>query len=483
MISQQTVLRPALLLAILASLMVSCSRDDDVAATTEESEDSELLPHQQLAKDLFRELIEIDTTQAGSTTIAAEGIAARLLAEGFAAEDVQVLGPTEDRGNLVVRLRGRDVGRKPLLLLAHLDVVAADPADWTLDPFTFTEQDGYFYGRGSKDDKDDAAIHIANLIRMKREDFQPDRDIIVALTADEEGGDQNGVQWLLANHPDLIDAEYALNEGGNGALRDGVRISNNVQASEKVFQSFTLEVTNPGGHSSLPVKDNAIYRLADALIRIRAHDFPVALNEATKIYFERSAELEDGELAAAMRGVLEYPPDPAGVAYLSRTPFYNSRLRTTCVATKLLAGHAENALPQRAQATVNCRMLPTDAPDAVLETLLTVIGDTEVAVTPIQPAIPSPPSPLTPEVLGAIETVTEEMWPDVVVIPFMGAGATDGLFLRNAGIPVYGVSGLFFDMNDNRAHGQNERILIKSYFEGQEFLYRLTTKLARSDVE
>ena len=482
MTTNQSTCRPALPLILLAFVVVSCSNEDTESSF--ETPVSDLLPHQQMARDFLRELIEIDTTHStGNTTIAADAMAAHLIAEGFAAEDVQVLGPSETKGNLVVRYRGRDVGREPLLLLAHIDVVEADPADWTLDPFTFTEQDGYYYGRGTRDDKDEAAIHIANLIRLKREGFRPDRDIIVALTADEEGGTENGVVWLLENHPDLIDAEYALNEGGKGTLRDGVHIANFVQASEKVYQSFTLEVTNPGGHSSLPVKDNAIYRLADALIRIRAFDFPVALNEVTQIFFERSAELEEGDLAAAMRGILQFPPDPAAVAYLSRTPFYNSRLHTTCVATMLDAGHAENALPQRAQATVNCRVLPGESVDAVQDTLVTVIGDEQVTITPVLEAILSAPSPLTPEVLGAIEGVTEEMWPGVPVIPIMSTGATDGLFLRNAGTPVYGVSGLFSDIDDNRAHGQNERILIKSYFDGQEFLYRLITRLSRSDEE
>ncbi len=482
MSDQGTMLRGPMLFAILASFMTACGSDDRPAAM-ETDADSGLATHQQLAKDLLRELIEIDTTQTGSTTIAAEAMAARLLAAGFPAEDVQVLGPTEDRGNLVARLRGRDNGRKPLLLLAHIDVVAADPADWTVDPFTFLEKDGHYYGRGATDDKDEAAIYIANLIRMYQEGFQPDRDIIVALTADEEAGEHNGVKWLIANHPELIDAEYALNEGGGGSLRDGVHIANNVQASEKVFQSFTLEVTNPGGHSSLPDKENAIYRLAYALIRIRAHDFPVALNEVTTAFFGRTAGIEDGELAAAMRGVLQYPPDSSAVAFLSSLPYYNARLRTTCVATRLLAGHAENALPQRAQATINCRMLPTDSPPVVLETLKTVINDDQVSVTPIEPAVPSPASPLTPEVLGAIESVTEEMWPGVPVIPTMSTGATDSLFLRNAGIPVYGVSGLFGEIADNRAHGQDERILIRSFYEGQEFLYRLTTRLAKEDLD
>jgi acetylornithine deacetylase/succinyl-diaminopimelate desuccinylase-like protein len=479
-------------LVLFACFMASCSSEDtgtalesaepDTAASSESMAAADLLPHQQMAKDFLRELIEIDTTHStGNTTNAADAMAAHLIAAGFPEEDVLVLGPLENKGNLVVRYRGRAVGRKPLLLLAHIDVVEADPADWTLDPFTFIEQDGYYYGRGTTDDKDEAAIHTANLIRLKREGFQPDRDIIVALTADEEGGSDNGVIWLLENHRELIDAEYALNEGGSAVIKDGKHIANGVQASEKVYQTFTLEVTNPGGHSSLPVKDNAIYRLADALVRIRAYDFPVVLNEITRIFFERYAELEEGDLAAAMRGIIQDPPDPAAVAYLSRTPFYNSRMRTTCVATQLEAGHAENALPQRAKATVNCRVLPGESIEVVENTLETIIGDVQVTITPVQEAIASPPSPLTPEMLGAIESVTGEMWPGVPVIPMMSTGATDGLFLRNAGIPVYGVAGLFADIADNRAHGQNERILIKSYFEGQEFLYRLMKRLSISD--
>jgi len=484
MSSNQTMFRSALILAILALLAVSCSSEEPASTAAAITSESELTPHQQLAKEIFRELVEIDTTQAtGNTTIAAEAMAARLLAAGFAADDVQVIGPTDNRGNLVARYRGRDTGRRPLLLLAHLDVVDANPSDWTLDPFTFTEQDGFYYGRGTIDDKHEAAIHTANLIRLKREGFQPDRDIILALTADEESGTQNGVLWLLANHRDLIDAEYALNEAGRGTLRDGEHIANVVQASEKVYQSYTLVVTNPGGHSSRPLKENAIYRLADALIRIRAYDFPITLNEITQRYFERSAELEEGELAAAMRGVLLSPPNPAAVAYLSGTPFYNGRLRSTCVATELQAGHAENALPQHAQATVNCRVLPGESVDAVQQTLATVIGDREVTITPIDPAVLSPPSPLTAEMMGAIEGVTEQMWPGVPVIPIMSLGATDGLYLRNAGIPVYGTSGVFVDINGFRAHGQNERILVSSFFEGQEFLYRLTSKLSRSDVK
>jgi acetylornithine deacetylase/succinyl-diaminopimelate desuccinylase-like protein len=477
--------------ALLAFLLVACSGEESDSTSTHtltssaiDSQMPGFLPHQQLAREFLRELIEIDTTQGtGNTTTAADAMAAHLAAEGFAAEDVRVIGPTDARGNLVVRYRGRNTGRKPVLLLAHLDVVDADPADWTLDPFTFTEKDGYYYGRGATDDKDEAAIHIANLIRLKREGFRPDRDIIVALTADEEAGEANGVLWLLENHPDLIDAEFALNEGGGGSTRDGIHISNNVQLSEKIYQSYTLEVTNPGGHSSRPTRENAIYQLADALIRIRAYDFPVVLNDGTRVFFERSAEIEEGDLADAMTGVAQHPPDPAAIAYLSRIPFYNARLRTTCVATMLKGGHAENALPQRAQAIVNCRVLPGESVDAVLNTLHNIIGDEAVTITPIYEDSPSAPSPLKPELLTAIEAVTEEIWPGVPVIPTMSTGATDGLYLRNAGTPAYGVSGIFSEITDNRAHGRDERILIESFFEGQEFLYRLTKRISKSDVK
>ena len=322
------------------------------------------------------------------------------------------------------------------------------------------------------------AIFVANVTRMRDEGFVPDRDIIIALTADEEGGPHNGVQYLLQNHRELIDAEYALNEGGGGSIRDGIHISNNVQASEKVYQTYSLEVTNPGGHSSLPLKDNAIYHLADALSSIRDYDFPVQLNEVTRTYFERTANIEGGELGEAMRGILQDPPDPVASRYLTNMPAYNSRMRTTCVATMLDGGHAENALPQRARATVNCRVLPGESIADVQRTLEAVVNNSEVSITAVNSATQSPPSPLTPPILQAIESITDDMWPGVPVIPTMSTGATDGLYLRNAGIPVYGVSGLFGDVDDVRAHGQNERINIQSYFEGQEFLYRLTMALS-----
>ena len=438
-------------------------------------------PHQQLARELLRELVEIDTTHStGSTTVAAQALAGHLIAAGFTDREVQVLEEVPRKGNLIVRFRGRDAGSKPLLLLAHLDVVEADPADWTLDPFKFTELGGYYYGRGTLDDKDEAAIHVANLIRLREEGFVPDRDIIVALTADEEGGVHNGVAWLLENHRDLIDAEFALNEGGGGYSQDGRHVSNNVQASEKIYQSFRLQVVNRGGHSSLPVKENAIYRLADALGKIRDYDFPVKLNEVTRIFFERSAALEPPEISAAMHGILQDAPDSQSIELLSTMPAYNARMRTTCVATLLDAGHAENALPQRAQAVVNCRILPNELPEDVQSMLESVIADGRVSVMPLDDAKPSPPSPLVPDVLGPIERITEEMWPGVPVIPIMSAGATDGLYLRNAGIPVYGVSGIFRERGDNRPHGQDERILASAFFDGQEFLYRLTKELSQT---
>ncbi len=435
-----------------------------------------LEPHQELARELFRELVEINTVESEGTAVAVEAMARRLLAAGFSEEDVQIVGPNDRKANLVVRLRGRDTGRAPILLLAHLDVVEALPSDWTIDPWTFTERNGYYYGRGVTDDKDEAAIYTANLIRYKQEGFVPDRDIIVALTADEEGGPANGVRWLLENRRDLIDAEYALNEGGGGALKDGIHQLNSVQASEKVYQNFDLRATNPGGHSSLPRDDNAIYELASVLTRISQYNFPVMLNEVTEAYFRGTAAVEGGAIAEDIRSVLENPENERAAGRLQAFPHLNARLRTTCVATRLNGGHANNALPQTAGALVNCRILPNQNPAEVLLTLRGLAGPA-VEVTAAGQPNPSPPSPLTPEVLQPIERITEEMWPGVPVVPVMSALATDGLHLRQAGIPTYGVSGVFEDVDDVRAHGQDERILIESFYEGQEFMYRLVKAL------
>jgi acetylornithine deacetylase/succinyl-diaminopimelate desuccinylase-like protein len=432
-----------------------------------------------LARDIFAQLIAINTTHSsGSTTVAAEAMAARLRAAGFPASDVQVLGPDSAHGNLVARYRGRGT-RPPLLLLAHLDVVEAHRTDWSVDPFTFLERDGYFYGRGTSDDKAMAAIWITNFILLREQGFVPDRDIIVALTADEEGGDANGVDWLLRTHRDLIDAAYALNEGGGGELKDGKRLLNEIQTSEKVYLSFTLEVRNSGGHSSLPRPDNAIYRLAAGLTRLAAYQFPVRLTETTRAFFQRMAGIAGCAEGAAMRTVAAGDtPDPGAVAELEVDPNYNALMRTTCVATMLAAGHAENALPQTARATVNCRLLPGDVPDSVQATLLRVLADSGISVSPIAPAKPSPASPLLPDVLGAVERVTQAMWPGVPVVPTMVTGATDGLYLRNAGIPTYGVSGLFEEIGDIRAHGRDERMGVEAFYEGREFLERLVKALS-----
>jgi len=437
---------------------------------------------QQLALDIFKELIEINTvTETGDTLRAAEAIAARLRAAGFDGSDVQVLTPAPRKGNLVARLRGTGA-RKPILLLAHLDVVPANPADWSIDPFRFTEKDGYYYGRGTSDDKYMAAAFVANLIRYKQEGYKPDRDIIVALETDEEILDRDalGIQWLLENHRDLIDAEFALNEGGGVGLKNGKPIRNSVQNIEKVSLTYRLEVKNRGGHSALPTSDNAIYHLAEGLARLSKFSFPFKLNETTRAYFERTADFEGDQTAADIRSVISGRPSPASLSLvrLSANPAYNAQLRTTCVATMLEGGHAYNALPQVARATVNCRIMPGDPVDEVKATLVRVLADDQISVTQIGEPILSAPSGLHKEIMTAIETVSAEFWPGTPIVPTMSAGATDSSYLRNAGIPTYGHSGLAGDVDDVRAHGKDERVLVKSFFDGQEYLYRLVKMLA-----
>ena len=433
--------------------------------------------HTVLAKAIFKQLVEIDTTPSGSTTRAADAMAVRLKGAGFAESDVQVLAPVPDRGNLVARLRGRDTGRKAIILLAHLDVVDALRRDWTVDPFAFLERDGWFYGRGTTDDKDEAAIWTATLIRLKSEGFVPDRDLILMLTADEEGGPHNGAEWLLTHHRALVDGGFALNEGGGGIVKKGRRLSHNVQAGEKTYQSFELVVTNSGGHSALPRRDNAVYQLAAALTRLSTHRFPVRLNDITREFFARTAAIEAPEVSTAMRQLLAATWTWEAEQLLSAMPEYNARLRTTCVPTRLEGGHAENALPQRARAVVNCRLLPGDTPAGVLAVLRGVVADPAVVISPTFVADVAPPSPLAADVLGPIERVSAQLWPGVPVIPTMGTGATDAFFLRRAGIPVYGVSGIFDDIDDVRAHGRDERIRESWFFDGLEFSYRLIKEL------
>ncbi len=439
-----------------------------------------LSPSQQLAREIYQELVEINTvTPTGDTGKAAEAMAARLRAAGFPDADVQVFKPAPRKGNLVARLRGTGV-RKPILLLAHIDVVEARREDWSSDPFKLLEKEGYFYARGSGDDKFMAATFISNLIRFKKEGYKPDRDIIVALETDEEilDADAVGIQWLLKNHRELIDAEYALNEGGGVGLKKGKPVRNSLQTSEKVPVNYRFEVKNSGGHSSLPVKDNAIYHLADGLGRLARYDFPVVLNDTTRAWLERAAPLEDKQIGEDMNSVASGRPDPAALARLSAMPSYNAQLRTTCVATMLEGGHAFNALPQMARATVNCRVLPGQPMADVQKTLVRVLADDQIAVTATWTHVPSDASPLNPEIMRAVERVTAEFWPGIPVIPTMSSGATDGSFLRNAGIPTYGTSGLANDIDDVRAHGKDERIPVKSFYEGQEYLYRLVKALS-----
>jgi acetylornithine deacetylase/succinyl-diaminopimelate desuccinylase-like protein len=431
----------------------------------------------QLTHDIYKQLIEINTTEStGNMTTAAEAMAQRLLDAGFPKSDVVVLAPEPRHGNLVARLHGSGK-QKPLLLLAHLDVVEARREDWSTDPFVLVEKDGYYYARGSEDDKAMAAIWIATLIRFKQEGYVPDRDIIVALTSDEETGDYNGASWLVDKHRDLIDAALALNEGGGGAMRGGKYLYNGVGASEKVYVTFRLEVKNPGGHSSLPREPNAIYQLADALTKLHAYQFPMKLNEITRAYFARMAAFEDPAVAADMRALADHD-DKAAAARLSKSFVYNARMRTTCVATRLDAGHADNALPQTARATVNCRVLPGDDADGVRQQLAAAINDPAVEISWIDKAKPSVASPLTPEVIKPIEQVTNEFWPGVVVVPLMATGASDGLYLRNAGIPTYGVSGIFNEIGESRAHGKDERIGVQQFYDAAQFLYTLVKRLS-----
>ncbi|HKW99535.1 MAG TPA: M20/M25/M40 family metallo-hydrolase [Bryobacteraceae bacterium] len=436
----------------------------------------------QLARDIFKELIEINTTDsAGDNTRAAEAVAARFRAAGFPARDIHVLAPAPRKGNVIVRYRGSGEAHG-ILFLGHLDVVEARRADWSFDPFQFREQDGYFYGRGAQDMKADDAILVTNFIRLKREGFRPARDLILALTADEEGGGFNGVTWLLENHRELINASYSINsDAGGGAIRNGRRQYMALEAAEKTYQSFRLEVTNRGGHSSLPRKDNAIYQLAEGLARLAKYDFPVRLNEVTRSYFEQMASIEHGQTAADMRAMVRNPHDIEAGGRLSTSPSYNAQLRTTCVATMLSGGHAENALPQIAAATVNCRLSPDDTPAQVEATLNEVLADPEIKVTPITRAIVSPVSPLNPRVLAAVTAATTAMWRGVPVLQFMEAGATDGRALRNAGINTYGVSGVFLDQNDIRAHGRDERIPVKSFDEALDFMYRVIKTLGKEE--
>jgi len=437
----------------------------------------------QLSHDIFKELIEINTTDSvGNVTTASEAMAKRLLDAGFPAADVQVLGPNDRKKNMVARLRGSGK-KKPILLIGHLDVVEARREDWTTDPFQFVEKDGYFYGRGTQDMKEGDAIMVTTLIRMKKEGYVPDRDIILALTADEEGGKSNGVDWLLKNHRDLIDAEFVLNHDGGGLLTDkGKPLFMGVDATEKLYADYQLTVTNPGGHSSLPTPDNAIYHLAEGLTRLAQYEFPVDLNSVTRAYYEKMSKTETGQRAEDMKAILKNPPDAAAAARLSKDPIDHSTMRTTCVATRLNAGHANNALPQTAQANVNCRIAPGHSSEEVRQNLIKVLNDPKITVRYVgaigevqDKALDKqsyPPPPLNPEVFEPLEKIAAVMWPGMPVVPDMATGASDGVYTNAAGLPTYSVGGIAIDRGDIRAHGKDERLGVESYYTGVDFYYR-----------
>ncbi len=440
------------------------------------------------SREIFKQLIEINTTDSvGNVTTATEAMAKRLRDAGFPDQDLVVAGPNDRKKNVVVRLHG--IGpQKPILFLAHLDVVEARREDWTTDPFQFVEKEGYFYGRGTVDIKDGAAILVTNFIRMKKSGVAPSRDLILALTADEEGGNFNGVEWLLKHHRDWIDAEYCVNLDGGDFMSDkGRKIYGAVQASEKVYVDFQFEVKNPGGHSSRPARDNAIYHLSEGLARLSKFNFPVELNEITRSMLEKSAAIEGGPHASDMKAAAKVSPDISALTRLSENEFYNAILRTTCVATMLSGGQAPNALPQTARANVNCRILPGEDPNKIKETLIKVVDDPQIKVSFVEQhnadgdlILPEmvPPSPLRPDLMKSVEASAGSVWGQLPVMPVMDTGASDGRYLRAAGIPTYGISGVFLDLDNRRAHGQDERVRVRDFYDGLEFNYKLMQAIA-----
>ena len=437
-----------------------------------------------MAHDIFKQLIEINTTDSvGSTTVAAQAMARRLLDAGFPQADVVVLGPNDRKGNMVARYRGKPASKlRPLLIIGHLDVVEARRDDWTTDPFKFVEQDGYYYGRGTQDMKEDDAILVTDFIRMRKEGFVPERDIILALTADEEGGTSNGVDWLLRNHRDLIDAEFVLNPDSGGVSMDhGKPLTVEFEATEKLYADFQVLATNPGGHSSLPKPDNAIYHVADALSVLEKSPFPFELNAVTREYFGQMAKIETGQNADDLRAILANPPDPAAIDRLSKDARYNSTMRTTCVATMLSGGHAPNALPQSAEANVNCRIFPGHSQEEIRLQLVQLFNDPKLSVRYRSDARElfdhgsdrkaMVPPPLRTDVMTSVRKVAAQLWPGAPVIPIMETGSSDSIYTMAAGIPSYGISGIAVDRDDIRAHGRDERVKVDSYYTAVEFYY------------
>jgi acetylornithine deacetylase/succinyl-diaminopimelate desuccinylase-like protein len=443
-------------------------------------------PDQDLGRAILKELVETKTTHDVGSTAAARAIEAHLLKAGFPQEDVVFVAPPEHptKGNVIVRYRGTGRGKaKPVLFLGHLDVVEAKAEDWSVEPFKLTEKDGFFYGRGTIDMKDGDAALLEALIRLQRERFKPERDLIVAFTADEEaGGDANGPEFLLKEHRDLIDAELVVNlDGSGGDYKDGKRLYFEVGSSEKTYVTYTLEATGPGGHGSLPGPDNPIYRLARGLGRLEAYRFPVVLTATTRASFVKLADLDPGPQSADMRAVARDPPDPAAVDRLSRIVRFNAQLRTTCVATLISGGHAENALPQRAKSTIQCRMMPGDTAEHVQTALLATLSDPAISVTLDAPPIISPESPPTPWIMKKTAAVVHSMWPGVPLVPTMATGFSDDRHTRNAGMQSYDLSGIWTEADENRAHGRDERVGVLEFAESLEYTYRLMKVMAKAN--
>ena len=436
-----------------------------------------------LARDMLKTLVEIDTTHAHGSTGAAHALQAWFLSAGFPASDVIFIAPQDHptKGNVVVRYRGKHRGR-PILFMGHLDVVDARAEDWSVDPFKLTQQDGWFYGRGTIDMKDGDAALAESLIRLKREGFVPERDLIAAFTADEEaGGDANGPAFLLAEHRELIDAELAINlDGGGGNTKNGRPYYLEVGTSEKTYLTYTLETTSPGGHGSLPGPDNAIYHLARDLGRVEAYQFPVMVTATTRAGFGQLAIIDPGPSSADMQAVAQPTPDPAAAGRLSRNVRLNALLRTTCVATLISGGHAENALPQRARATIQCRMMPGDTEAHVQTALVGALDDPAVKITLDAAPIVSPESPPTAAIIDKIAGVAHSLWPGVPLVPSMATGFSDDRQTRNAGIPSYDVSGVWQDVDENRAHGRDERVGVQAFDASVEFSYRLLKAMSRA---
>ena len=443
------------------------------------------------AREIFKQLIEINTTDtpSGNVTTAAVAMQRRFLDAGFSTDDVRLFGPDARKQNLIVRMRAAgQSAEKPVLFLCHIDVVQALRSDWHTDPFEFVEKDGYYYGRGTQDMKDSDAALVFTFLRLQREGYKPRRDLILALTADEEGGKFNGADWLVRQHRELVDAAFVINPDAGGVELDhGHTIVADVEATEKVYSDFQVTAVNRGGHSSLPRPDNAIYELTAALNKLAAHSFPFELNEVTRTYFESLSKRETGQTASDMRAILATPPDLAAAARLSAEPSFNSNFRTTCVATRLSGGHANNALPQTAQANVNCRIFPGHSPEEIRRQLIAVFADPQLTVKYVSDAgvvadtaperkAMTPPAPIK-EVFEPLTRITQEIWPGTPVTPVMENGASDSIYFAQAGIPSYGYSAIALERDDDRAHGQDERLPVDSYWKSLDFFYEFAKEL------